>query len=270
MRKKIYILASQKMETAQKLSSTLKDCTTGHHIPEDNMFVINYGYGEQNNAHLNKKIISDKYQQIKIFKANGLLCPDVLSKEQVMFQRPSYILRHKIAHLFPLIARKYKHTQGWDAIVLKDYWKLKSQWNRIFNKRDYFIKYIDKQSEFRVHVLGNDIGGVSQKIKYSTVNNDIDNEDDNHSYIPLEADKYIWSRQRGWIQVDYNGTLIPTLKELAIKACRALNYDFGAVDIIRGLDNRFYLLEVNSSPRLNQRRRVLYAKYFREEERKTR
>jgi glutathione synthase/RimK-type ligase-like ATP-grasp enzyme len=52
---------------------------------------------------------------------------------------------------------------------------------------------------------------------------------------------------------------------LAQQAIDALGYDFGAVDIIRRRD-KLYVLEVNSSPGLEDRKLQLYADYFKQKE----
>ena len=113
-------------------------------------------------------------------------------------------------------------------------------------------KYIDKKSEYRVHILGD----------YDTiVNVKIPDEDKENS------DLVVRSKNNGWIQVTYNGEFKDELIELARKVIKILNYDFGAVDIIRR-KNRLYVLEVNSAPGLEDCKLKRYADFFKREERK--
>ena len=117
------------------------------------------------------------------------------------------------------------------------------------SKRHFIVKYVPKAEEFRVHVLGDNIGGISQKVRNET-----------HP----SPNPHVWSRDRGWLQIDYNGRYSEQLKDLGIRAIKALQLDFGAVDIMLGRDGIFYVLEVNTAPRLNRRRRKIYCQFFRE------
>jgi hypothetical protein len=255
----IFIHHTLKSDTGPKLAKVLHNGKNGFTLDsaEDN-FIVNYGRRDSSLAKLNTNIVSNKLDQLKIMQRNNVSVPEWFEMTDINNLRPSY---------FPLIARKYHHTQGRDAIFLRAPVSLRKRWNRVTRKRDYFIKYIAKSEEYRVHVLGDTIAGISKKIKYSTVMRDSDDEDDAaHQYIPTTAHPHIWSRLRGWIQVDYDGTETESLKELAVRACKALRYDFGAVDIIKDLNGKLYVLEINSAPRLNLRRRRLYCKYFREKQ----
>ena len=53
---------------------------------------------------------------------------------------------------------------------------------------------------------------------------------------------------------------------MAIAACNALGYDFGAVDIVMDRLGSLYVLEVNSAPALQVEDRLdKYVEYFREQ-----
>jgi len=252
----MFIVGTKKSETSINLAKHLKNCEGGYEIPQEQLdkkrFIVNYGRSSMSAfAHLNKNLISNKLQQLKILRSNGLHVPDFV--ELPIVEKDSYFKRIQ-RNLFPLIARKYRHSKGTDAVFLKTKGSLLKRKHRI-KKRDYLVKYVPKLTEFRVHVLGNTIAGISTKIKCE--------EDTKHH-------PHIWSRLRGWIQVDYTGTYYEKLKEIGIQSIKALGYDFGAVDVMLGLNGSLYVLEVNSSPRLNMRRRRLYAKYFRQKEREYR
>ena len=238
----MYIVGTRKGETAVNLAFHLKDCEGGYIIPEDVNFLVNYGRTDVNNsANLNSKLINNKYTQILKFKEAGLNAPNV---SLIDWNRSR-------TYRYPMIARKYFHCKGKEAIYIRNRISWLRRKKRV-NKRHYFVEYIPKETEFRVHVCGDEAIGISTKFKF---------EGTNHPHI--------WSRDRGWGQVDYDGEHNEILKELGGKAIKALNYDFGAVDIMLGLDGEFYVLEVNSAPRLNRRRRKLYAKYFREKFKET-
>jgi len=240
----MYILGTRNGETAEKLSVHLKNCVTVNRLgelPEDVNFSVNYGRkGVSDIADVNANLISNKLEQLRLFQLAGLNIPIVYPIPENIFQIDRT--------LFPLLARKTHHSKGWDAIFLKTRKSLGKRLNRIKAKRDYLIQYIYKDSEYRVHVLGDECAGISKKVKHE--------EADRHH-------RHVWSRPRGWIQVDYEGACADELFDVGKKAIKALGYDFGAVDIIKGVDGKYYVLEVNSAPRLNRRRRKLYAQFFR-------
>ncbi|KKL52597.1 hypothetical protein LCGC14_2283850 [marine sediment metagenome] len=231
----MFIAGTIRGDTAINLAFHLKNCEGGYNIPEDVNFLVNYGHGILSSADLNGRIVSNKLTQLQIFRRYGLRTPDFYDIDW----------NRSRSYTYPLVARKYHHARGTEAIFIKTRGSWRKRTRRV-NTRHYFVEYIPKETEFRVHVLGNDAVGISTKSAF---------EDRPHPHI--------WSRDRGWQQIDYNGRHSETLRDLGIKACRALGYDFGAVDIMLGRDGLFYLLEVNSAPRLNRRRRVLYCDYFR-------
>jgi len=240
----MYILGTRNGETAEKLSKHLKNCFTVKRlgeIPEDVNFSVNYGKrGVNTIADINAVLITDKLEQLRKFQESGLNVPNIYPIPQNIF--------HISREVFPLLARTTRHSKGWDAIFLKRRKSLGKRLRRIKAKRDYLIQYIYKESEYRVHILGEECAGISKKIKCE--------EADLHH-------RHVWSRPRGWIQVDYEGACSDDLIDVGKKAIKSLGYDFGAVDIIKGVDGLYYPLEVNSAPRLNKRRRKLYAQFFR-------
>ena len=233
----MFIAGTVRGETSVNLSVHLKNCDGGFSVPEDVDFLVNYGRTDIRNADLNKRLINNKKEQIQIFQRAGLNAPDVYNID--WNQSRSYP--------YPIIARKYHHCKGTEAIFLRSR-KSWSMRRRRVSTRHYFVKYISKSEEFRVHVCGEEAVGISTKIQFENVE---------------EHHPHIWSRDRGWGQVDYNGSHSQKLKELGVEALKSLNYDFGAVDIFLGQDGKFYVLEVNSAPRLNRRRRLLYTDFFR-------
>jgi predicted ATP-grasp superfamily ATP-dependent carboligase len=90
----------------------------------------------------------------------------------------------------------------------------------------------------------------------------------NVKFTKEEADELVRSHDKGWKQIEYNGEFKNKLIEIAKKCIKILKYDFGAVDIILGGNGRFYVLEVNSAPGLEERKLKIYADYFLHEESK--
>lgn len=98
-----------------------------------------------------------------------------------------------------------------------------------------YTKYVKKKSEFRVHVLNGEVIDVQAKRKRKGFEGDRDTK------VRNLANGYVFCR---------DGITEPDgLREVAIKATRAVGYGLGAVDIAfneRG--NRLVVLEVNANP----------------------
>lgn len=104
-----------------------------------------------------------------------------------------------------------------------------------------YVKYIRKESEYRVHVLGGVAAVVQQKRRRNGEEQTADQQ-------------LIRNYDNGWIFAVENVAFVSpaveeTVKEQAVAAVMALGLDFGAVDIIvnrRG--SQVYVLEVNTAP----------------------
>lgn len=187
-------------------------------------------YGQSNTSgNLNASLIGNKMAEHDKLEREGVVVPKFYKDKAGVEQ-------------FPVLGRKYQHTRGNDIVVIKNREELNT------DRSQFYSKYIDKHSEYRVHVLGEEVVSVAKKIK----------EEDG-------ADEYVWNRHRGWKQIEYNGKFKERLIAEAIKAVRAIGYDFGAVDIVLDQSVSPYVpvvLEVNSAPSLNERRTALYSDYF--------
>lgn len=237
---KIYILQTKNSETAPRLATHLKNSESGYDYPEEKCFVINYGR-ITNKTNLNSGIICNKLSQLTKLRLAGLNVPHTWILNPEDFPK----------HVFPLLARKFKHFKGNDIIFLRSKRSLYKRLRRV-KKRNFFVEYIDKKAEFRVHVLGDEVLNICQKVpsEKTTIHH-----------------PHVWSSVKGWTLINYNGEYSKALAELGKKAVNALNYDFGAVDIGLNKNGKFYIFEVNSAPRLSKTRRKFYAKFFRQKER---
>jgi glutathione synthase/RimK-type ligase-like ATP-grasp enzyme len=101
---------------------------------------------------------------------------------------------------------------------------------QILGAAEFYTQYIPKQFEYRVHVVGNEVVKVSQKVAT--------NQED---YDPV-----VWNHTTGFTFRN----VLPTamVLGLGLGAVRSLNLHFGAVDIITGVDGKEYVLEVNTAP----------------------
>lgn len=141
----------------------------------------------------------------------------------------------------PALGRDTSHRGGTDIV---EYFRPGD-----FNERGpaaFYVRYIPKRAEFRIHVAFGRIIKISQKIR---------TEDDGNHYVA-------WNYNNGYTFRD------PEVRDgrfaFAISAVEALGLDFGAVDCIIGTDERLYILEVNTAPGLIDTTADAYADAIRE------
>ena len=118
----------------------------------------------------------------------------------------------------------------------------------LFTEDDYFaennmpvaplyVKYKKKRSEYRVHVFGDDIIDIQEKRKQIALTSDRN-----------ELQSKIRSHANGWAFCREDLNIPDNLASIARNAVRALDLDFGAVDIIYNQrENQCYVLEVNTA-----------------------
>ena len=153
--------------------------------------------------------------------------------------------------VYPILARDSNHYLG------KDIKLCKTPRDAARVSASYFTKLIPNYEEFRVWVFQNKCLGVYR------VENKVD------------ASQTLFPSGPGWTYTrlyEEEGDTIPErVIELAKAAIAAVHYDFGAVDILHGLDHRYYVLEVNSAPGVETNRQYALillarqiAKWFKE------
>lgn len=98
-----------------------------------------------------------------------------------------------------------------------------------------YTLYKKKSKEFRVYVFKDEVIDVLEKRKRKN--------------FLGEINTYIRSYKNGWVFCRNNIEEPDDLRELAINTIKALNLDFGGVDIIwNKKENKCYVLEVNTAP----------------------
>jgi len=105
-----------------------------------------------------------------------------------------------------------------------------------------YTKYINKDYEWRVHVVGMHSVSIQRKARRMSVpdedvNWQVRNHDNGFVYI------------RGDLQ-NFSPTFINRLQETAENVVNFLGLDFGAVDLISNCQDNIYVLEVNTAPGL--------------------
>lgn len=231
------VMAKGGCKTAKDLSSII-GCPARYGLPKvKKVFIVSYGRVLPQ-AHLNANIIPNKRMVLDILKNNGISVPRVINKAEI---------NDYPKEKFPVLGRKIHHAKGQDVIFIKTKEDLVGIDT---SKIDYYVGYIPKWAEYRVHILDGIAKLVAVKI---------------HEDKETAKHEPVWNYDNGWKQFTYTGEHEQALKEIGEKAVQVLGYDFGAVDIIRR-DKDYYVLEINSAPALIPERREMYATYFRHKE----
>lgn len=111
---------------------------------------------------------------------------------------------------------------------------------------DYYLQYVPKQKEYRIHVIDDEVVKISEK----RLNDE------------GEYDQLVWNYDTGWTFHHPRDTHASVY--MAMAAVNALDLDFGAVDMIIGEDENPYILEVNTCPGLDEPSLDIYEEKFRE------
>jgi len=184
---------------------------------------------------------SNKRRSRELFIQNSVSCPQLASPidwEDDGVER------------YPVIARPFIHSKGRDFVVLNTWEEFNTHYRTNYH-RWYYSEFIDKDSEFRIHVAHGKVLAVMEKPRPGGDNiawNRTQNDEDPFSYVR-------------WDNVDQRG-LKPVLVE-AIKAVDAVCLDFGGVDVMLA-DGVAYVLEVNTAPSIDTSPYVAskYGQYF--------
>jgi glutathione synthase/RimK-type ligase-like ATP-grasp enzyme len=111
-----------------------------------------------------------------------------------------------------------------------------------------YTKGIMRAHEYRVHVVNGKIIDYTKKRKRNEV----------------DASPYIRNSNTGWVFCRENATLPAIVKMQALLAVDSLGLDFGALDILyKEIDNKAWVLEVNTAPGLEGTTLQKYIEEFR-------
>jgi len=168
----------------------------------------------------------NKMTHLEMFRQARILAPEVY-----LIHRPP-----RSAHLapYPWLARKVRHQQGRDIVVCQS----DREAYACFRTHDFFTPWIPTQTEYRVWVFRNKVLAVYEK-----------------QFKGEGAYKgYMRNHRFGFEFVARNMEGVKGMRALgdcSISAVDCLGLDFGAVDVIRGKDGEFYVLEVNTAPNID-------------------
>ena len=194
----------------------------GMDLPEDTETpILNWGKSTDLTKYtnvINRILVKDKLKSLQVMHGSGVSVPKFWDNRHIIPLQE-----------YPVLSRQYYHTCGTDILLLK----------LPKNRGDYYVKYIPKVAEFRVHVIGT-TSFISQKTNRYSENT------------------ICWNYRNGFIFRDINiyksARVTHLIRDLAYRAIKALGYNFGAVDIIVDEWDTPYCLEVNSAPALSDKR----------------
>lgn len=199
---------------------------------------LDYAINTMNSAGALKNS-TNKLRALKIMKEAEVMCPTVW-KNAADIER------------FPVLGRDTYHHGGLDVVkILGSNVPALNDVSRI-PKKDFYVEFIPSVHEYRVHVFDGQAIRITKKAfrGHNRGGEEIDIRDN------IRNDIYGWGMRA--IQLDQ---CPPNVVTQAINAVNALNLDFGAVDVIvSSVSQEAYVLEVNSSPRLNVVGQELYLK----------
>lgn len=176
---------------------------------------------------------SDKLESLDVLESAGINVPNYTTERSELGDEIDY----------PALGRDESHTRGEDIRLI-----LQQRDDYFGDSADYFVEYIPTEREYRMHVVNGEVIHTHEKRLRS--------EED-------PQPPYLRNHETGWIFASPREQTPP--ERLAIDAVGTLGLDFGAVDIIRGEDGEFYVLEVNSAPSLDEANLRRYGDVFADE-----
>lgn len=206
--------------------------------------LIRYGNMQGNYANdtsFNSKefinICSDKLLFSEVMKENDIYSPQYFRREDLISDG-----------YFPLIIRtSLLSTGGRGIIICRNFEEFDTAWGGIYNDY-YWTPFVNMQFELRVHVLGGEIERVFKKVK----------EDGYEDEFPIRNVK------NGYHYSLRNQDNYPKIIDLVNKLTEIFgNNCFYGMDV--GWDHinkKYFIIELNSAPNLNENTARIYAEYF--------
>jgi len=209
-------IAGVAKETGALLKTYLKD--RGLTLVKDSEKVICYGVPTSSPTNINGNCGGgDKIRRMKQMDAGGV-------RTVPWFQGSEVPEGFK----FPALARAIAGHGGTDIVPVFQAsevpWRVEAGWN-------WFSSHIPTKTEFRVWVWRNELLDVYEKTMQR----------------PWDY-KYVGRNFRNGFDFTVNLTYPEAAVEQAKKVIKALSFDFGAVDMLEGLDGKIYVLECNTAP----------------------
>lgn len=183
------------------------------------------------------ELVSDSARFSSWALEHGFNATQYIHKNDVNFDEITY----------PVLLRKKYHHGGLDIKVIQN----REHFNTLkasgeTNGYGYIVPIVHVDTEFRIHVLGNEAVKMFKKTGGELTDN-----------IPVR------SSYKGWHYERVGADSFPQGRRLAVDLLSQLGLSFGAVDLgFNRTENRYYIFEVNSAPGLNTETLQLYANFI--------
>jgi len=196
-------------------------------VKENEDLVVNWGCDVEIQTSKECKILNSKLQTKKVDQLSAMEDEEV---NHVPFAMAAGRVGENYG--YPTLARKDGMHGGVGIKLCKD----EADENKHAAWADFFSLYIPKKAEFRVHVAcGQAIAWVRKKPGDG-----------------VDETQIAWNHEKGFIQTNWKNKLTRDIMgNIAVSTCKAVGYDFGAVDMIMDDTGTYYVLEVNSAPALD-------------------
>lgn len=172
--------------------------------------VVNYGVSMGQGRVFNTITPRTKFQELVALRQSGVSCPTVNGiKGQGIW-----------------LSRRFDHTRGRDI--------------KLRTPQDFWVQYIPSDREFRVWMLRGKVLGVYEKIQVRP-------PERRHYRDLLRRGVTIRSHHAGYA-FNLVEAVPEGLAEISKQALEALGLNFAALDVLHGLDGRWYVLEANTAP----------------------
>lgn len=162
---------------------------------------------------------ANKLQQLQKFKAAGLGVPEFWTKPPTE------------ADAYPVLGRKLQHHGGTDIKLI-----MEPEMLQIFGHSDFYTQYVPRATEYR--------SWIYRRRHLATYEKRLVRPEE-----AIRRNRVGANHRNGYAFLLMNSDHVPDgLRDLAARAVDVLGLDFGAVDILRGVDGKLYVLELNSAP----------------------
>lgn len=162
---------------------------------------------------------ANKLQQLQKFKDAGILVPSFWTDLPTASED------------FPVLGRNLQHRAGRDIRLI-----MEPEMAQLFNASDFYVRYVPRKTEYR--------SWIYRRRHLATYEKRLVRPEEARGRHTVGA-----NHKNGYAFLLMNSSLVPEgIRETAAKSVEALGLDFGAVDILRGVDEKLYVLEVNCAP----------------------
>lgn len=207
-------ISNSSLETGALLKEYLEE--RGANITGKGATVCYGWYNGEKGPSLNSRCCLSKIERMELMKKAGVSTVPWFDAKNIPYNIN-----------FPLLARTTQGHGGTDIVPVfqsqEIEWRIKSGW-------DWFSEYVPIKKEFRVWVFQGIHLDTYEKVMMR----------------PKDF-KHIGRNFRNGFDFKLTNYHQVAFYEAAI-ACQSLGFDFGAVDLILGEDDKCYILEVNTAP----------------------